>query len=276
MSRSLPSILTTTGTQLVVREDRNALALAAADWFVRGANDAVASRGRCLVAISGGNTPTPLFALLATPAWCERVNWARLHLFWCDERFVPPNDERSNYGVVRRVLLPNVSIPAGNVHPIPTGTGTAEEAATQYEATIRQVVGGDTLPAFDLVLLGLGDDGHTASLFPHSPLLRVEDQLVAADAARRAGTFRVTMTVPLLNAARQTMFLVSGASAAVALRDVLEGDRDPERLPAQLIRPERGSLQWTVDRAAAALLASSRAASRRESSDAERLTGEAE
>ncbi len=243
------------GDHLVVREDRNALAAAAAAARVRAAADAVASRGRCMVALSGGDTPTPLFALLATPEWCERVNWEQLHLFWCDERFVPPDDERSNYGVVRRVLLPNVSIPAGNVHPIPTGAGTPEEAATQYEATIRRVVGGAAVPAFDLVLLGLGGDGHTASLFPHSPLLRVEDRLVAADAVRRAGTFRVTMTVPLLNAARQTMFLVSGASAAVALRDVLAGGRDHDRLPAQLIRPGSGSLQWLVDRAAGGLLA---------------------
>lgn len=244
---------------VVVREDLGALVEEAAAWFVRGAAAAVAARGRCTVALSGGATPTPLYELLATPDWRERVSWPQLHLFWGDERFVPPDDARSNYGVVRRVLLPHVRIPSGNVHPVPTGAGTPEQAAARYEEAIRRFVGGAALPAFDLVLLGLGDDGHTASLFPHSALLRVEDRLVAADSVRRAGTFRITMTVPLLNAARQATFLVSGASKAGVLREVVAGDRDPDRLPAQLVRPSNGSLQWLVDRAAAEQLATTRA-----------------
>lgn len=240
---------------VVVREDPGALVEAAAAWFVRGAAAAVAARRRCTVALSGGATPTPLYALLATPQWRERVSWPDLHLFWVDERFVSADDARNNYGVVRRVLLPHVRIPPGNVHPVPTGARTPEEAAARYEEAIHRSVGGAALPAFDLVLLGLGDDGHTASLFPHSALLRVEDRLVAADSVRRAGTFRITMTGPLLNAARQAAFLVSGASKACVLREVLAGDRDPDRLPAQLVRLSSGSLQWFVDREAAAQLA---------------------
>ena len=238
---------------VVVRETPGALVEAAAAWFVRSAAAAVTARGRCHVALSGGATPTPLYELLATPHWRERVSWPDLHLFWTDERCVPPNDARSNYGVVRRVLLPHVPIPPENVHPVPTAARTPEEAAALYEETIHSLVGGSVRPAFDLVLLGLGDDGHTASLFPHSALLR-DDRLVAADSVRRAGTFRVSMLVPLLNAARQAAFLVSGASKARALREVLAGGRDPDRLPAQLVRPSGGSLHWLVDRAAAAQL----------------------
>lgn len=238
----------------MVRENRQAVVQEAAGWFIRVAAAAVAARGRCTVALSGGTTPTPLFELLATREWRRRVSWPQLRLFWCDERFVPPDDERSNYGIVRRVLLPHVAIPAGSVHPVPTDAGTPAQAAAQYEETIRRWGNGAAVPMFDLVLLGLGDDGHTASLFPYSALLRVDGRLVAADSVRRDGTFRVTMTVPLLNAARETTFLVSGASAAVALREVLADDRDTDRLPAQLVRPSNGSLQWLVDRAAAGLL----------------------
>ena len=140
----------------------------------------------------GGATPTPLFELLATREWRERVSWPQLRLVWCDERFVPFDDERSNYGIVRRVLLPHVGIPAGSVHPVPTDAGTPTRAAEQYEETIRRWGDDAAVPAFDLVLLGLGDDGHTASLFPYSALLRVDDRLVAADSVRRDGTFRVT------------------------------------------------------------------------------------
>lgn len=240
---------------VVVREDLRALVEEAAAWFARAAAAAVAARGRCTMALSGGATPAPLYELLATPEWRERVSWPQLHLFWADERFVPPDDARSNYGVVRRVLLPHVRIPPGNVHPVPTGAGTPEQAAARYEEAIRRFFGRTAPPTFDLVLLGLGHDGHTASLFPHSALLHVEDRLVAADSVRRSGTFRITMTVPLLNAARQAAFLVSGASKAQALREVLSGGRDPDRLPAQLVRPSSGSLLWLVDREAAEQLA---------------------
>ena len=238
-----------------IHADLAALTLAAAEWFVRGAAAAVAERGRCTVAISGGATPMPLYALLATPDWRNRVPWPLLHLFWCDERVVPADDERSNYGGVRRVLLPQVDIPAGNVHQIPTSTATPAQAAALYEQTIRRVVGGGALPALDLVLLGIGDDGHTASLFPGSSLLRIDrSPLVAADPVPRAGTFRVSMTLPLLNAAREVAFLVAGDAKANALRDTLGRGPAPHRLPAQLVRPTTGSLRWLVDRAAAAHL----------------------
>lgn len=240
---------------VTVRENRAALVEEAARWFVRGVAATVAAQGRCTVALSGGNTPTPLYELLASPPWRQRVSWPHLHLFWVDERFVPADDARSNYGVVRRVLLPHAGIPPENVHPVPIGAGTPEQAALLYDQTIRRLVAGGRTPALDLVFLGLGDDGHTASLFPDSALLRVEDRLVAADPLSRAGTSRITMTVPLLNAALQIIFLVSGASRAAVGREVLVGERDPDRLPAQLVRPSRGSVRWLMDRAAAAQLA---------------------
>lgn len=241
------------GDSVAIHADPVALTRAAAEWFVRAAAAAVTERGRCMVAISGGGTPTPLYALLATRDWRDRVPWPRLHLFWCDERVVPADDERSNHGVVRRVLLPHVAIPAAHVHPIPTGAGTPAQAAAVYEQTIRRVADGAAPPALDLVLLGIGDDGHTASLFPGSPLLRIDHApLVAADPVRRAGVFRISMTLPLLNAARDVAFLVAGEAKAQALRVALGGDRASRPLPAQLVRPTTGSLRWLVDRAAAA------------------------
>lgn len=238
--------------RVMVHEDEAALAEAAAGQLAHAAASAIAARGRFTVALAGGSTPTPLYELLGTPAWRERVPWLQTHLFWTDERFVSTADTRSNYGTVRRALLSHLEMPPANVHPIPTSFGSPDEAAARYEQELRRIAGGGTaVPELDLLLLGLGADGHTASLFPRSDLLRVEDRLVAADPVPRSGTARITMTFPLLNASRLALVLVSGASKASVLRDVLFGDDDPDRLPAQRVQPKSGFLECHLDRAAA-------------------------
>lgn len=243
-----------TERQVVVHETPAALYEDAARRFVNAASAAVAARERCFVALSGGSTPRALYQLLAAPGWRARVPWPHLHVFWGDERLVPHEDPRSNYGMARTALLSRIAIPSDHVRPVPTDTdaGAPERVAALYEELIRRIVPGgpSATPAFDLVLLGLGEDGHTASLFPHSPALRVVDRLVAAVILEEPGMPRITMTVPLLNAARLQLFLVAGVSKAAVLREVLSDRYDPERLPAQLLRPGDGSQLWLVDRAA--------------------------
>ncbi len=242
-------------SRVVVCEDAPAACRRAAQIFVDTVHQALQARGRFFVALSGGSTPKGLYELLATPGWRDQVDWAGVHVFWSDERFVPPSSPQANYGMADAALLSKVSIPRANIVRVPTEAPTPEAAAEAYEQAIRaafSVLGGGFL-RFDLVLLGLGSDGHTASLFPHSKILR-EKRLVASDYVAEAEGFRVSMTPQLLNQARAVMFLVIGAEKAPVLREVLYGSFDPERLPAQLIKPEAGEVVWVVDRAAAALL----------------------
>ncbi|UCF19128.1 MAG: 6-phosphogluconolactonase [Gemmatimonadota bacterium] len=240
-----------------VFEDAQSLADAAAGEFVRLARENVARSGRFTVALSGGSTPKRLYRTLAGEDYRSRVAWGRVHFFWGDERDVPADHPDSNFGAARDLLLAPLDIPSDNVHPMMGGSGDAAEAATEYEEELRRIfglVGKRSLPRFDLVLLGLGADGHTASLFPGSGALTEDERLVMATWVERLHSFRITLTCPVFNHAACILFLVAGAEKAETLRDVLERPAEPSRIPAQLIRPSAGELSWYVDRAAASLL----------------------
>lgn len=225
---------------------------AAARVFVEEAALAALARGRFAAALSGGSTPRRTYEILASPPLQDRIDWRRVHLFWSDERGAPPEDPRSNYLMAMHTLVRRVSIPPGHVHPM-AAYPALEEGAQAYEAELRAFFAGGP-PRVDLVFLGLGADGHTASLFPGSPLVWEEKLWVAPVAQTGPDGSRMTLTPLVLNQAALVVFLVAGAAKAGVLREVLEGPRDPMRLPAQAIVPTAGKLMWLVDREAAAAL----------------------
>lgn len=239
-----------------VLPDPEALSQAAANLFAELARKNVTAQGRFVVSLAGGQTPKRVYEILAQPPHRANVPWDRVHVFWGDERYVPPDDPRSNARMAKEALLDHVPVPPAQVHPVPFAT-TPCEAAERYEAALRQFFAGAE-PRFDLVLLGLGENGHTASLFPHTPVLTEQKRWVAEVYVQEIDLWRVTLTAPVLNEGQVIAFLVTGANKADVLREVLKGPRDVERLPAQLIRPRHGELRWLVDRPAAARLEESK------------------
>jgi 6-phosphogluconolactonase len=236
-------------------EDGAELARAAAEELTRRAADAVRARARFSVALSGGSTPRRLYRLLADPAqpFRDRIDWSATHFFWGDERHVPPDHPDSNYRMAREALLDVVPVPAGNVHRMRGEEADAARAAAEHEAELRAFFSSDfsDQPRFDLVLLGLGADAHTASLFPGGEAVRERERWVVAPWVEKLASWRLTLTPPVLNRAAAVIFLVQGEEKAEAVRAVLEGDPDPDRYPAQVVRPENGDLLWLVDDAAA-------------------------
>jgi len=245
----------TRGGEIRVVPDAAALAEAAATAFVRLTTAAVAQRGRATVALSGGSTPKRMGQLLAASPYAERIEWARLRVFWGDERWVPMGDPESNAGEAKRGFLDRVPLPKDQIHTFETQHGTPELAAEQYEQTVLEVVpSGDGIPQFDLIFLGMGDDGHTASLFPGTSAVHEQTRLVVANPVSKLNTIRLTFTSPLINAASLVVFLIGGAGKAEMLHKVLDGPVDVDLTPSQIVRPVRGSLVWIVDEAAAARL----------------------
>ncbi|MBZ5681604.1 MAG: 6-phosphogluconolactonase [Acidobacteriia bacterium] len=228
---------------------------AAAEEVGRAANLAVTERGRFSIALSGGSTPRNLYNLLATNARSS-LPWDRMFFFWSDERHVPSTDPESNYRMADEAMLSKIPVPAGNVFRVPAENPDAAAAATAYEQTLRKFFTPQSgqLPRFDLILLGMGPDGHTASLFPVTPALRENSRLVVANWVEKLKASRITFTLPAINAANGVAFLVSGADKAPALHAVLESDAPGEQYPAKLVRPIDGKLIWFVDRAAASQL----------------------
>ena len=240
----------------IVAEEAELYRQAAAE-FAQLAVEAVAKRGRFAVALSGGTTPQGLYAAIVADAkLSEAVPWDRTLVFWGDERQVPPGHPDSNYGMAREVLLSKVPVPEVNVHRIQGELSDASEAARRYEDDIRAALGlaATELPRFDLVLLGLGADGHTASLFPGTEALRERQRSAAANWVDTLRAWRITLTLPAINRARTVMFLVCGADKAEAVKSVLEGPSVPDAPPARLVRPRHGRLLWFMDPAAASLL----------------------
>jgi 6-phosphogluconolactonase len=247
--------------EIVVLPDRAALARKAASRFIALAQEAIAARGKFSVALSGGSTPRDLYALLATPdaQRAARVDWSRVYFFWGDERAVPPDDPDSNYRMVDEAFLSRVQPPARNIHRIRAEL-PPEDAARAYEQTLREFFSpspaergrdGEGVPRFDLILLGLGANGHTASLFPHTQVLHETTRWVAAEYIDEVKMWRITLTAPVINAAANILFLVAGADKAATVRAVLRGAYRPDDLPAQLIQPTNGRAVWLMDRDAA-------------------------
>lgn len=240
--------------EIIICDDKEALYRDAATRFVDLSAEAIAARGRFMIALSGGSTPKALFELLASDDWRDRVDWANVHLFWGDERFVPADHPDSNFGMTRRALLDRVDIPAAHIHRIVTEEGSAEEVAATYERTLRETfgIGDGESPRFDLIHLGLGDDGHTASMFPGTQAMHEAERLVVAPWVEKFSTFRVTTTPVVLNNAAEVQFLVAGASKVAVVPQVLNGPYEPDRLPSQTVKPHSGVLRWILDRDAAA------------------------
>jgi 6-phosphogluconolactonase len=238
---------------LLVYETPEELAEAAARDFVARAEEVINVRGRFAVVLAGGSTPKATYEALARD-YAGELDWSKVHVFFGDERTVHPDDEDSNYRMAHEALLSRV--PVGSVHRM-RGELPPAEAAAAYEEELREFFGPDGVPAFDLILLGLGKDGHTASLFPETSALDMTDRWVVINPVLKLGTSRVTLTIPVINAAEAVTFLVAGEDKATALREVLEGDADPRAYPAKFIRPEGGDLSWMVDRAAAGSLGNS-------------------
>ena len=240
-----------------VVEDADALARRAAEHFTQAAEAAVARRGRARIAISGGSTPKAAFRLLADPTqpWRSRMPWDKLDLYWVDERCVPPGDPDSNYHMTREAMLDHVPLPPERVHRM-EGELEPEVAAARYESLLRNTfrLEGAESPRFDLIALGMGPDGHTASLFPHTGAIHEMGKLVTANHVPQKDTWRITLTWPVINHASSVFFLIGGADKASVLHEVFTGPRDPERLPSQLIWPSGGILTLVLDKAAAALL----------------------
>jgi 6-phosphogluconolactonase len=236
------------------------LAAAAADFIVAEARKSILERKRFTLVLTGGSTPEQTYRMLARPERASEVDWSRMFVFAGDERFVPETDSRSNFGMARRALLDHVPVPAENLFPIPTSCASPAEGARLYGELLgrffNQAPDSVPVPGFDLLLLGLGDDGHVASLFPGMPTLDVKEQWVTWSPP---GTLpppvnRVTLTMPVINAARSVLFIVSGEKKGAVVQRALEGPPDYKRVPATGVRPSSGSLHWFIDEPAASKL----------------------
>jgi len=242
---------------LRILDGTDTLCEAAAAEFQSAAADAVQEHGSFSVALAGGSTPKAFYAMLATdPQVRARIPWDKLYFFFSDERHVPPDHPDSNFRMAQEAMLSKVSLSPQQVARIKSEYADAQQAAREYEQTLRDFfhLAAGQLPRFDLVLLGMGPDGHTASLFPGTRALREGKRLVVSNWVEKLGTDRITITVPVLNNAARVLFLVQGEEKASALKAVLDGPRNPGQLPAQLIQPASGQLLWLVDKAAASLL----------------------
>ncbi len=241
--------------EILVSKNAEALAEDAAKKILEIGNKAIQSGGRFCVALSGGTTPRAVYTLLATPAFKDKIDWTKVHLFWGDERSVIPSHPDSNYRMAKEALLSKINIPEENIHRV-----QSEEdpllASGAYEEELKNFfeLGDVEFPVFDLILLGLGDDGHTASLFPGSDALREKEMLVTDNFVKKFNTHRITFTFPVINNAGCVMFLVSGATKTKMIKRVLENTEPNEILPSQMIKPVHGRLLWMLDEAAAAEL----------------------
>ena len=240
--------------KVIVVPDAASLAHDAAQLVSSTSREAVANRGNAFVALSGGSTPKQMGGILGAEPMRSELPWGSIHIFWGDERWVSIEDPESNAGEAIRGYLDSVPIPREQLHPFLIA-GTPAVSAALYEDAIRAVVPGSPVPMFDLILLGMGDDGHTASLFPGTDALKIRDRLVAENEVEKLGATRLTFTAPLLNAARTVAFLLAGEGKATRLSDVLDGESDTNRLPSQIVRPTHGDLIWLVDETAASKLA---------------------
>lgn len=228
-----------------VLPDKAALVKRSLEVMLSKIQAAIQEQGQCTIALAGGGTPKPLYEALAT----QDLPWEKIHVFWGDERYVPPTHPDSNQAMARHAWLDNVDIPAANIHPMPTDGATPEADAEKHEAQLREFFGttAQEFPSLDVILLGIGDDAHTASLFPHTEALNVRDRLVTV--GNKDGQPRITFTAPLINHAHCVIFLVAGASKRSALAQIFAPEADSVTYPARLIQPQ-GELWWLLDHSA--------------------------
>jgi 6-phosphogluconolactonase len=247
----------TTNREVRLLANANAIAQAAAAEFLDAALEAVRQKGTFSVALAGGSTPKDLYGLLSSDPLQVKVPWSKMQFFFGDERHVPPNDPESNFRMATEAMLAKAPIDPKQVHRIKSEKPNASEAAQEYEQELRESfnVKPDELPRFDLVLLGMGPEGHTASLFPGTKALKEQRRLVVSNWVGKFYTDRITLTPPVLNNAARIIFMAHGAEKAPALKAVLEGPYEPEQLPAQMINPPTGRVVWLVDPSAASMLA---------------------
>jgi len=238
---------------IVVFPDIEKMTYSAADYVVKVAQESIASHGRFTFALSGGTTPRKLYALLATEPYRSQMAWEKVEIFWSDERCVPPDDAESNYHLAQEVLFSKLTLSPSQIHRMPADEADRDAAAEQYSQEMQRVFG-ETLPHFDLIQLGMGPEGHTASLFPHQLSLQEQQRLVIPVTVPKPPPPRLTITPPLLNAARYILFLVTGREKADAVQAVLEGDYQPDEYPAQIVQPHQGQVTWMFDKAAATKL----------------------
>ena len=239
-------------TTLKVFETPNMMSEAVAKFIIGLAAESIAARGKFTFVLSGGNTPGSLYSLLSSASFRERIEWKKTFVFWGDERCVPLDSERNNAHMAKTLLLDKIEIPLANIYPMPVNMEPAE-AAKKYEDTLKAFFGKE-LPSLDLILLGLGDNGHTASLFPYTSVLIEAHHWVKEVYVEEQKEWRITMTVPLINQATNVAFLVSGKEKAKTLQVVMNGPYQPEMYPAQLITPTDGHLFWFADQVAANLI----------------------
>jgi 6-phosphogluconolactonase len=236
---------------IAVYPDLDAISAKAAQYVMRVASEAIVTRGRFTLALSGGNTPRKLYGLLGSEPYLSQVDWNLVEIFWSDERCVPPDDVESNYRMAHETLLSHISTPAAQVHRMPADQPDRDAAALAYTQEMQRTFGTDGIPSFDLIQLGMGPEGHTASLFPHQPSLRESQRLVMPVSVPKPPPDRLTFTPPLLNAARNVLFLATGADKVEAWHAVVEGPYNPDDYPAQVVRPAHGEVVWMVDEAIA-------------------------
>jgi len=236
---------------IAIYPDIDTLSHDAAQHIVRIANESIATYGRFTMALSGGTTPRKTYELLGSEPYSRQINWTLVHIFWGDERSVPPESPDSNYRMAHEILLSKIPVPAVQVHRMLANEPDRDVASQEYVEDMQRVFATDDIPSFDLIQLGMGPEGHTASLFPHQEALHEERRLVMPVSVPKPPPDRLTFTPPLLNAARNILFLVTGSDKADALHAVLEGPYQPDEYPTQIVRPPNGEVVWMVDTAAA-------------------------
>ena len=239
-----------------IYENPQELAWAAALRFAGLAEQFVAAQGKFTVALSGGSTPKAMLSVLAGKPFADSLPWHSIYFFWGDERCVPPDHADSNFRTATEALLGKVGVPQENLFRIPAEDEDHQSAANRYSAAIQQFFNTDQ-PQFDLIFLGMGADGHTASLFPGTAALQISDRIAVANFVEKLNAWRITLTAQTINQARNVIFLIAGQDKAAALKEVLEGERQPKTYPSQLIHPTTGSLLWMLDESAAGLLTNS-------------------
>jgi 6-phosphogluconolactonase len=234
--------------------DSDTLSHQAAQLIVRLAAESVVTHGRFTVALAGGSTPRKLYGLLANEPYRSQIDWALVEVFWSDERCVPVDDPESNFRMAQEAFLSKVPIAENQVHRMHADWPDRDAAAQAYVIEMRRIFGTDGIPSFDLIQLGMGPEGHTASLFPHQAALHEQERLVMPVRTPKPPPDRLTFTPPLLNAARHVLFLVTGSDKANAVHEVIEGEYNPDEYPAQIVHPPHGEVTWMLDTGAASKL----------------------